>query len=185
MTDPDKALATQLANIEKRSGKTLAQLAKIVEKSGLVKHGEIVAMLKETLGMGHGDANTLVHTLKKAASGAETAGDPLDALYVGAKAGLRPVHERVLKELLKLGAFEAAPKKTYVSYRRKKQFLTIGPATKTQVEIGFNMKGVAPTERLEALPPGKMCNYRLRLGDPKEVDRDLVAWIRTAWESAG
>ena len=58
--DIDKATATQLANIEKRTGKTLAQLQKVIEKSGLTKHGEIVAMLKQDLGMGHGDANTLV-----------------------------------------------------------------------------------------------------------------------------
>ena len=59
--DIDKATATQLANIEKRTGKTLAQLEKVVTGSGLTKHGELVAMLKQDLGMGHGDANTLVH----------------------------------------------------------------------------------------------------------------------------
>ena len=57
----DKALATQLANIEKRTGKSLDALAKIVKASGLSKHGEIRDMLKRDLGMGHGDANTLVH----------------------------------------------------------------------------------------------------------------------------
>ena len=60
--DIDKAIATQLANIEKRTGKTLAQLTKIVKGSGLTRHGELVAMLKSDLGMGHGDANTLVHS---------------------------------------------------------------------------------------------------------------------------
>ena len=56
MADMDKALATQLANIEKRTGKTLAELAKIVRSSGLTRHGELVTMLQTTLGMGHGDA---------------------------------------------------------------------------------------------------------------------------------
>lgn len=65
MADLDKALATQLANIEKRTGKSLAELTAIVKSSGLSKHGELVAMLKSTLGMGHGDANTLVHTVRK------------------------------------------------------------------------------------------------------------------------
>ena len=63
MADMDKALATQIANIEKKTGKTMAQLAKIVKDSKLAKHGEIVTMLKTTLGMGHGDANTVVHLL--------------------------------------------------------------------------------------------------------------------------
>jgi hypothetical protein len=57
----DKALETQLANIQKRTGKTLDQLTALVKNSGLEKHGEMVAMLKTTLGMGHGDANTVAH----------------------------------------------------------------------------------------------------------------------------
>jgi len=65
MAHLDQAVATQLANIQKRTGKSLEELGTIVKSSGLSKHGELVAMLKTTLGMGHGDANTLVHTLLK------------------------------------------------------------------------------------------------------------------------
>lgn len=190
MADVEKALATQLANIEKRTGKSLKELAKILEKSGLTKHGEMVAMLKTKLGMGHGDANTLVHTVKRAQSGAAASAPSspeavLDGLYTGAKAALRPIHESLLKQVRKFGDFEEAPKKAYVSYRRKKQFATIGPATNTRVEVGLNMKGVKATKRLEALPAGQMCNYRVKLTDAKEVDAELIGWIRTAYESAG
>ncbi len=188
MADPKKAVATQLANIEKRTGKTIAQLTAIVKKSGLTKHGEMVAMLKSDLGMGHGDANTLVHTVRKSDSASVTAGksgsEVLDGLYTGPKEALRPIHDKLLTALHKLGTFEEAPKKAYVSYRRKKQFVTIGPATKTQVEVGLNMKGVEPTDRLEELPPGKMCNYRVRIGKPSEVNAELIGWIRTAFASA-
>ena len=72
--DIDKATATQLANIEKRTGKTLAQLEKVVTGSGLTKHGELVAMLKQDLGMGHGDANTLVHYTRAPATPAREKG---------------------------------------------------------------------------------------------------------------
>jgi len=191
MADVEKAVATQLANIEKRTGKSLAELTKIVNKSGLSKHGELVAMLKKDLGMGHGDANTLVHTVRKAQTGtaaASQASSPeqvLDGLYTPAKEALRPIHDRLLKELKKFGDFEMAPKKTYVSYRRKKQFAMIGPATNTRVEVGLNMKGAKATKRLEALPPGKMCNYRIKITDVREVDAELVAWIRTAYDAAG
>lgn len=191
MVDVDKALATQLVNIEKRTGKSLAELSRIVQNSGLSKHGELVAMLKKTLGMGHGDANTLVHTVRKS-SGSTAAGarelkpeQVLDGLYVGAKAALRPIHDRLLKEIGRFGEFEEAPKKTYVSYRRKKQFAMIGPATNTRVEVGLNMKGVKATDRLQALPAGQMCNYKVKLTETRDVDAELVAWIRTAYEAAG
>jgi hypothetical protein len=191
MADMEKALATQLANIEKRTGKSLSELTTIVKKSGLTKHGELVAMLKSELGMGHGDANTLVHTVRNSESGSAApaqaaSGDQvLDSLYTGPKEALRPIHEKLLAAMRKLGEFESAPKKTYVSYRRKKQFAMIGPATKTQVELGLNVKGLGAGGRLTELPAGQMCNYKVRLSDAREVDAELVGWLRAAYTAAG
>jgi predicted transport protein len=191
MPDLDKAVATQLANIEKRTGKSLAELAAVVNRSGLSKHGELVAMLKSSLAMGHGDANLLVHTVRKAGSQGAGAADVhsseqvLDALYGGPKAVLRPIHNRLIAALRSFGDFEEAPKKAYVSYRRNKQFATIGPATNTRVEVGLNMKGIAPGDRLEQLPAGQMCGYKIKLTDASQVDAELIAWIKAAYDTAG
>jgi predicted transport protein len=191
MTDLDKAVATQLSNIEKRTGKSLEALAAFVQESGLSKHGELVAMLKSTLGMGHGDANLLVHFVRKSgqqdpASAQERLVDRvLDELYSGPKAALRPIHEALLAELGRVGEFEWVPKKSYVSYRRKKQFAMVGPATNTRLEVGLNMKGVAATERLLAMPSGQMCNYKVKLTGAEQVDAELIDWLRVAYEAAG
>ncbi len=85
----------------------------------------------------------------------------------------------------KFGEFEIAPKKTYVSLRRKKQFAMIGPATNTQVEVGLNMKGVKPTARLVAQPEKSMCQYKVRVADVAEVDKELLGWIKQAFDAAG
>ena len=61
MADPQAALATQLRNIETKTGQTVAQLRAVIVQSGLVKHGEVRAMLIERYGLGYGDANTLAH----------------------------------------------------------------------------------------------------------------------------
>ena len=184
----DKALETQLANIEKRTGKSLDQLAAIVKGSGLTKHGEIRDMLKADLGMGHGDANTLVHHVLKSdgATAAEGKGGDavLDEIYAGPKAPLRPIHEKVMAAVTKFGPFEIAPKKGYVSLRAKKQFAMIGPATRTQVEIGLNAKGIPATGRLAAVPPGGMCQYKVRVADVGDVDAELLGWIRQAYDAA-
>src|SRR5262245_506468 len=140
----DKALQTQLSNIEKRTGKSLAALAGLIKTSGLTKHGEIRDMLKKDLGMGHGDANTLVHHVLRShgAAGAEGKGSNavLDEIYAGPKAALRPIHDAIMAVVETFGPFEVAPKKGYVSLRGRKQFAMVGPATKSQVEIGLNMK---------------------------------------------
>jgi hypothetical protein len=187
----DKAVATQLANIEKRTGKTLDELAWLIAASGLTKHGEIRDMLKRDLGMGHGDANTLVHVTLKSdgQSAAEAAGqsgdEVLAGIYTGPKAALRPVHDALLAGIRGFGEFDVAPKKGYVSLRRKKQFAMIGPATNTQVEVGLNMKDAPATSRLKAVPPGGMCQYKVRVADTKEVDAELLGWVRRAYDSAG
>lgn len=184
--DVDKALATQLANIEKRSGKTLAELSAIIAGSGLSKHGELVALLKAELGLGHGDANTLVHVARQAAATASaTAGDPLDALYAGDRAPLRALHERLMQGIADFGPFEVAPKKGYVSLRRKKQFAMLGPGTKTQLEIGLNAKREGLGAGFTRLAPGGMCQFKRRIAHLDEVDADLLAAIRAAYDDAG
>lgn len=185
MTDIQKAVETQLRNIQARTGKTLDELFAFIRASGLAKHGEIVAHLKAELGLGHGDANTLAHAAKQAIAPKPAAEDPLDALYTGPKAALRPIHEALLSKMKPLGGFEAAPKQKYISYRRKKQFAMIGPPTHSRVELGLNIKELPDSPRLEKLPPGKMCNYQVRLTEVSQVDAELAGWIRQAFDAAG
>lgn len=186
----DKATATQLANIEKRTGKPLDELKRIVRSCGLQTHGEIRDYLKRELGMGHGDANTLVHVALQSDGASAAAAAGLDAdgvlseIYSGPKAALRPLHDRLMQEIERFGPFEIAPKKGYVSLRRARQFAMVGPATNTKVEVGINLKGAAPPARFTVVPPGGMCQLKVRLEDPKEVDRELVDWLRKAYDAA-
>ncbi|MFO0934884.1 MAG: DUF5655 domain-containing protein [Gemmataceae bacterium] len=181
------AKANQLANIEKRSGKSLAELAKVVKSSGLAKHGEVVSMLKEKLKLGHGDANAIAHYCKslEAPAAAETPVDATDELYAGPKAELRPIHDAVMKKLAGFGEFEVAPKKGYLSLRRKKQFACIGPATKTRVDIGIILKDAEATDRFVAQPAAAMFPFKVGLTSTTDVDKELVSWLKKAFDAAG
>jgi hypothetical protein len=216
MNAVDRAFQNQLANIQVRTGKTLDELYALIRASDLTRHGEIREMAKSTLGMGHGDANTLARfylaqaaapqaaapqAAPPAAGAAPAAGDPpptasagaepevdvdlLDALYAGAKAPLRQIHEAVMAQFATLGPFELAPKKGYLSLRQKRQFAMLGPGTRGRVELGLNMKGIEGTERLIAQPPGGMCQYKVFLTSPAEVDAELAGWLRAAYDAAG
>ena len=83
------------------------------------------------------------------------------------------------------GAFEEAPKKTYVSLRRKKQFAMVGPATKDSVEIGLNAKDLPAHPRLKVQPPGGMCQATTRISSAADVDDMLTGWLRQAYDAAG
>jgi hypothetical protein len=189
MSSLDKAWQTQLDNIQKKTGRSLDELAAIVKASGLAKHGEIRDMLKEKLGLGHGDANALVHALfqsdgQRAAQGKSTDA-VLDEIYSGPKAAMRPIHEALMKHIVKFGEFEIVPKKGYVSLRRKRQFAMLGPKTNTRFEVGINDRNLQKNARLLEQPRGSMCNYIVNLTEAQEVNSELIAWIKSAYESAG
>ena len=188
MSSLDKAIQTQLENIQTKTGKSLAELTAIAKKSGLGKHGELRDMFKEKFGLGHGDANSLVHAILKSdgtrAAEGKSDNAVLDEIYTGAKAAQRPIHEALMEHINKFGTFEIVPKKGYVSLRRKKQFAMIGPKTNTRFEVGINAKDLKKSSRLVEQPKGSMCNYIVALTDAREVDAELVAWIRSAYEGA-
>lgn len=188
MNTLDKAIQTQLDNIQQKTGMSLKELSSFVKKSGLSRHGEIREMLMAKLGLSHGDANSLVHAIFKSdgarAAEGKSADAVLDEIYSGAKSGFRSIHEALMKHVVKFGEFESVSKKGYVSLRREKQFAMIGPKTNTRFEVGINAKDLKKNARLVEQPRGSMCNYIVSLTDAKEVDAELVAWLKSAFEGA-
>jgi hypothetical protein len=80
---------------------------------------------------------------------------------------------------------EISPKKTYVSLRRKKQFAILQPSTATRFDVGLNIKGAPPAGRLEASGSwNAMVTHRVRLESVKDVDKDLIAWLKKAYDGA-
>ena len=189
MTDPEQARATQLRNIEARTGHDLATLRAAIAGSGKVKHGEIRSWVMESYGLGYGDANALAHVAAKsgAEGGAPDASndDVLADIYTGKKAHLRAVHDAVIEAIRTFGDFETAPKKGYVSLRRKKQFATLGPKSAERVELGVNLKDDIASARIVAQKPGGMCQYAAALTAPGDVDAEVTAALRRAYEAAG
>jgi hypothetical protein len=190
MNSADQATETQLKNIQQKTGKSLGEVDELVRNSGLTKHSEIRAMLQRELTLGYGDANALMHFVLKAdgelaAAPGQSLDEAVDGIYTGAKAGLRPIHERLMEAVSGFGEFEIALKKGYLSLRRKKQFAMIGPGSNSKVDVGINHKTLGDHPRLLAQPAGSMCSYNVRLTQPEEVDAELVVWLKQAYDSAG
>ena len=189
MSALDQARATQIANIEAKTGKSLAELRAALEAAGKPKHGEARAWLMETFGLGYGDANGLVHYARgtdgQTAAADESDDAVLDEIYAGKKAHLRPVHDAVLAAIADFGDVELAPKKGYVALRRKKQFAMIGPKTNDRAELGINLKEDAACDRAVAQKPGGMCHYAVALTHADQVDAEIVSLLRRAWDAAG
>jgi len=186
MATPDDATQTMIANLEAKTGRALADWIVIVKRSGLAKHGEVVKMLKSEHGIGHGYANLVAHRAAASDAGSADDDDLVAAQYAGAKAALRPVHDALIEAVKSFGSdVGIAPKKTYVSLRRSRQFGLVQPSTKTRVDVGLNLGDRAPAGRLEASGSfNAMVSHRVRVESVSEVDAELIGWLREAWEQA-
>ena len=191
MDNLKQAVQAQIDHIQKKTGKNFDELSALVKSSGLTQHSQIREMLMKQLGLTYGDANALVHAVlqsdgRRAAEAKGLSTDAvIDEIYSGPKAALRPIYEALMAEIVSFGEFETLPKKGYVSLRRKKQFVMIGPGSNTRVDVGINIKDLAANARLLEQPKGSMCNYVVRVTDPAQVDATLLGWIRAAFEGAG
>jgi predicted transport protein len=176
-----------VSTIEKDTGKTLDFFVKAVKDAKLTKHKQILNYFKDEHGLSYGYANTMAHAVRDVIEGVKSEDTLVEEQYAGAKADLKPIYDTVIKAVEKFGKdVEIAPKKTYVSLRRKKQFAIVQPSTKTRMDIGLIIKGKDTTERLEAGNKwNAMCTHRVRVTEKGEVNSELVDWLKEAYEAAG
>jgi len=193
MSTVDAGLETQLRNIEEKYGKSLSEWVTIIRNSGKTKHTEIVAMLKSQYGMAHGAAHRISLKAREAdstelSSVTNPSGlNPVVDLYDGKKAQLRPVHDALMESINKFGNdIEIAPKKGYVSLRRRKQFAMIQPTTTTRIDVGLILKNVTTTPRLEpASSFNALFTHRVRVSRPDDINEELIGWLKQAYDLAG
>ncbi|TAF77298.1 MAG: DUF4287 domain-containing protein [Bacteroidetes bacterium] len=182
----DKTVATMIENLKEKTGHSLDDWKSLIAKQSLSKHGEIVKFLKETHNITHGYASEIaLKVLGSDADSASNADDFIVTQYKG-KEHLKAYYDKLLAEIEKFdGEFKIDPKKTYVSLKRKKQFIILNPASKTRFEIGFNLKGTEPKGKLEAEKPDGICSHKINLSDINEIDKEVIDWIKIAFEKAG
>jgi len=185
MATVDDAIRNMIRNLEDKTGRSLADWATLAKGSGHEKHGQIVAWLKGEHGLGHGYANLVALESRGALTLDAPADDALAAVFAGDKAGLRPLYDAIEAWVTALGEVEISPKKANVSLRRSKQFALVQPSTKTRMDLGLQLKGVAPEGRLEASGSwNSMVSHRVRLETAADFDDAVKAWLKAAWDAA-
>ena len=154
----DKALATQLATL--RAGQEVGAAGGDCSRERPFQARRDCRDAQRDLGMGHGTKTLSFITSRPRTARRGLDADVLDTIYAGPKAHLRPIHDRSDGGVAGFGDCEFAPKKGYVSLRRKKQFAMIGSTTNSRVDVGLNMKNVPAMARLVAQAPGGRASTR-------------------------
>ena len=177
-------------NLEESTGVQLDEWVKRVKASGLDKHMEKVKHLKTEYGLTHGYANLIVHTAKSGLPSKEASINDAEELIsnqYAKKADLKPIYDKLIAAVSTFGPdLEIAPKKAYVSLRRKKQFGLIQPSTKKRLDVGICHKQAEVTDRLELSGSfNSMASHRVRVTDISQIDKELLQWLKASYEAAG
>lgn len=116
----------------------------------------------------------------------EQPADQIAAQYAAKKAALRPIYDRLLVNVQALGDdVQVQPRKTYVAFARGKQFAVVVPSTNTRVDLGLKLPGLPFSGRLADganLGSGSI-SHRIALSSPAEVDEEVIAWLKQAYEA--
>lgn len=179
-----------LDTIKAQTGKTPEDFLELAEEKGLlqpgVKTGQIVAWLKDDFGLGQGHAMAIVQTFKSATQPKVSADQRVARFVTGDKARWREPYDDLLAKVREFGPGVAvAPTDSYISILRKGKKFAIVQVTAARLDIGIKRKGVEPTERFEAAGAwNSMVTHRVRISDPSQLDDDVLAWLKHAYDAA-
>jgi uncharacterized protein DUF4287/uncharacterized protein DUF5655 len=183
-----RAYQSYLDNIKAKTGKTPADFRVIAAKKGLAQatYGDLMTWLKADYGLGHGHANLIAHLIQKADEPAMSADDKIAEHFAGKKSVWRKTYDSLLVKVAKFGKdIRAAPTNTYISLLRGDKKIGIVLMTADRMDLGIKLKGVKPTGRLEAAGAwNAMVTHRVRITDPKQIDKEVLAWLQQAYEAA-
>jgi hypothetical protein len=181
---------SSLVKLKERTGKSLEQWIAIVEKSGPASDKERREWLKRV----HGLTTNYAMWVADRASGTGGAEnyDPdglVDAMYSGGKAGLRSIHEALVKLGRSIGKdVKICPCSTIVPMFRNHVFAQIKPSTRTRVDLGFALGDMKAKGRLidtGGFAKKDRITHRIPLTSLAEIDAEVKRWLTTAYDRDG
>lgn len=98
-------------------------------------------------------------------------------------AGVLEIYERIIRAVDKLGPYTFSPIKDYIMLKNTSTFLTIKPRKK-YLDISFFL--AEKTEEFPVFTSLQTSKHRVmhaaRLEKPADVNRAVVAWIKTSYQ---
>jgi hypothetical protein len=114
------------------------------------------------------------------------AGQYVEDLFAGPKAGLRPIYEALLAAGLKLGSdVRVSPCKTFVPLYRDHVFAQIKPTTGTRIDLGLALKDTKTPKRLidtGGFAKKDRITRRIEISSLDGIDDEVLRWLKAAYE---
>jgi hypothetical protein len=185
-----------IARLPSESGKTLEEWIELVKEMGPATEKERREWLKKAHGFG---TNAAWWIAERAEGKGLEDGDPqaylkaaekyVAAMFAGAKAGLRPIYDQLLRLVSELGKdVKICPCQTIVPLYRQHVFAQIKPTTRTRIDLGFALGDRKATGRLVdtgGFAKKDRITHRIPITAVTEIDEEVKKWLSLAYELDG
>jgi len=183
---------SSLAALKQKTGRSLAEWVKFVNKEGPAAEKERRAWLKEKHGMGMNYAGWIAEqSLGKGDDGSpetylRNAEEYVEKMYSGGKETLRPIFDELLVLGRSMGAdVKVCPCQTIVPLYRKHVFAQIKPTTRTRIDLGLALKDTRVPKRLintGGFAKKDRISHRIEIAALKDIDAEVKKWLKIAYE---
>lgn len=176
-----------MANFARRTGKTFAQWVALARKQGPKAQKELKAWLVARHGLTGMNAMWIATTAVSKIDTDYSDPEPLvDHLYSGPRAALRPLHEKIVDQVIALGdEVIVTACKTMVPCYRKFVFAEIAPV-EGGVAVHLALGDAKATKRLApsaGRAPGDRLTRQVIVRSPKDLDAEFRGWLAKAYEA--
>jgi hypothetical protein len=182
-----------IADLKEKTGRSLDEWLSLIKKKGPKDEKARREWLKSEYDLGTNSAWWLAE--RADGKGTEVA-DPdeylaaaegyVEKMFSGAKAGLKPIYDALLKLGLSVGKeVKACPCQTIVPLYRKHVFAQIKPTTRTRIDFGFALGDTKATGRLVdtgGFAKKDRITHRIEISSLKDIDAEVKNWLKIAYD---
>jgi predicted transport protein len=176
-------------SIEERTGRSMAEWVALVGTSGVdpLDQNAVRRWLREVHGVRQNTQWAIADEVARAAGWVRpTVEQYVDDQYTGAKSALRPVFDAVREAAVALGDdVTIEGRGTYVPFVRRRQFAAVAAATSSRLDLGLRLPDPPACARLEPAKAPGSATHRVRLTSVDDVDGEVRALLRAAYEQNG
>jgi hypothetical protein len=187
-----KMVETWIETLPEKTGKSLDEWLAHLEKRGPKDVAARRDWLKKEHGLG---TNTCFWLARYSVGEGWEDGDPKSYLkvapkyvadmYAGPRAGLKPIHDRLVALARSLGDdVKVCPCKTIVPLYRNHVFAEIKPSTRTRIDFGFALRDQKATGRLidtGGFAKKDRITHRIPIASVDEIDAEVEKWLKKAY----
>lgn len=192
-----KMMADWVAGLRAKTGKSLDEWVAMIKRDGPDDDEARRKWFKEK----HGFGTNAAWWLTDRAAGKALDDNPdeymkqaakyVTAMYAGAKAGLKPIHDAILDAAAGLGAdVKACPCQTIVPIYRNHVIAQIKPSTRTRIDLGFALAkftGKIPARLIDTGGKEKKdrITHRMEITKVEDIDGEVRKWLKVAYDLDG